>query len=169
MSLKTSKGRMGLSRVTWGHLRRSDRSRSISWRCGKDSWSVFLMRPVSEGPPRWQAPHPTSSWLDSWKGNFLFCAAFKQWKLYVVKKKQCQFDNNFFALQLLSRLRPYQFWLLVCIRFPTHASLPVFGMDLDCVSLRGIEYTVMWCQTVACYRFYTIITYQYLYWHPYHF
>lgn len=146
MSLKTPKGQMRRSRVTWGRLRRSKQSRRISWRCGKDSWSVFLMQPVSEGPPRWQAPRPTSSWLDSWKGNFFFLSRLNSENFASSK------IISYFVLQLLSRLRPHQFWLLVCIRFSAHASLPVFGMDLDRVSPRGIEYTVMWCQTFAYCR-----------------
>lgn len=96
MSLKTSKGRKGWSRVTWGHLRRYDWSRSIRWRCGKDSWSVFLMQPASEGLPRWQAPHPTSSWLDSWKGYF--CILCKSENFASQKQSLC---SNFTTISLL--------------------------------------------------------------------
>lgn len=62
-------GRRGRSQPTWGQQRRSDQRRSISCRCGKDSWSVFLTRRASEERRRSPAPHPTSSWSDSWRGG----------------------------------------------------------------------------------------------------
>ena len=64
-----SKGQKRWSSRTRGHPRRSSQRRSTRWKCGKDSWSVFLIRPASAGPPHWPAPLPTSSWLDSWKRN----------------------------------------------------------------------------------------------------
>lgn len=132
-----SKGRMRWSSPTRGHPRRSSQRRSIRWTCGKDSWSVSLIRPASAGPPRWPAPLPTSSWSDSWKRKWkrknkthLNCGNLVAW-------------NISSAFQLFSKLRVDQFWLLVCICFPAHAHLPAGWVDMDRVPLRWTESTVI--------------------------
>lgn len=127
------------SRLTWGQMTRSGPSLSMSWECGKDSWSAFPIQPVSEEPPRWQALHPISSWLDSWKGNFYYVIS----ELILIQKGP--WHQTFCPSQLLSRLWSYQLWLLVCVCFPAHACLPGLGMDMDLIFLRGIEHKVMRC------------------------
>lgn len=129
-----------------GHLRRVELSLSISWRCGKDSWSVSRTQQVLEARPHWLALLPTWSWLDSWKGNLNFVQMHLKTVLFQ------PFGMNSFVLQLFSRLWPYQFWLLVCICFPAYASLPVFGMDMDCFSLWRIKCTVIgFCSSYSCF------------------
>lgn len=81
--------------------------------------------------------------------------ALKHWKVRITQTK---LYLNSCALQLLSRMRRHQFWLLVYVCFSPHACLPIFWMDLDHISLWGIEYTVMWHQIFFIWRNVTCVT-----------